>query len=190
MKAGRILAGLCLGPVAGSLAAIPFAFAIDAAYGAEVTGGQWHLTIPNIIYSGIMGLLTGLFAGIIAGRVGWLIGALAQFIPLALLTLAAVIRNRDFLSMSEVPPATWTWIGLLPAVVGGHLGERTLTYRAATQAARDLELYGGVDVDQPVPENAPPVAVEGPIEGGQPARDVFDEVAGQPVERTGCEGVP
>jgi hypothetical protein len=126
MKAGRILAGLCLGSLVGNITAIPFGLVIDAAYGAEVTGGQWHLSVPNILYTAIMGLLTGLAAGIISGRKGWLIGALAQFFPLTVVIVGSIIRNQDLLSMAEVPPATWTWIGLLPAIVGGRLGERVL----------------------------------------------------------------
>jgi hypothetical protein len=83
-KTTRVLGGLLLGPLFGYVAAIPFSFVIDAAYGHEVTGGQWHLTVPNIIYSAVIGLLTGLAGGIVAGRRGWLIGGLAQFVPLNL----------------------------------------------------------------------------------------------------------
>lgn len=127
-KTATVIGGLLLGPAFGIVAAIPFALVIDAAYGHEVTGGQWHLTLPNIIYSGIIGLLTGLAAGMIVGRKGWLIGALAQFVPLTLVIFVSIVRNRDVFSMAEVPPATWTWIGLLPAVVGGYLGERVTSH--------------------------------------------------------------
>ena len=72
----------------------------------------------------MIGLLTGLAAGIIVGRMGWLIGGLAQFVPLNLVFVASIIRNRDVLSTLEVPAATWIWIGLVPALVAGYVGER------------------------------------------------------------------
>jgi len=120
----RLAAAVLLGPLIGNIAAIPFAFAIDVAYRANVTGGQWKLTTPNVIYSAITGLLTGFPAGLIARRKGALIGAMAQLLLLAVFMIASIAANRDTLSAYEVHPATWVLIGLLPATVGGRVGER------------------------------------------------------------------
>jgi hypothetical protein len=112
------------GAVFGNLCAIVAAAGIDASYREEVTGGQWSLTLPNVIYAAIIGFLTGFFAGFIGKKRGALLGAISQFLPLLLAISVALYLNRDILARYQTKPAVWTWIGLVPAIIGGVLGAR------------------------------------------------------------------
>jgi hypothetical protein len=119
----RILVAIIAGAIFGNLVALFGAFGIDSSYGEEVTGGQWSCTIPNIIYAVVIGFLTGFFTGFIAKKRGGLLGALSQFLPLLAIVLFCLYINRDLLGGWQVKPAVWTWIGLIPAIVGGMCGE-------------------------------------------------------------------
>ena len=134
----KVIGGIVLGPLVGNIAALPFGLVIDSAYGHRVTGAplshSWPLTLPNIVFYVIMALLTGIAAAIIAGRKGWLIGALTQFLPVGVLTIIALIINRDIFSTFDVPPAFWSWTGLIPALIGGYIGGR------ATSRGRGFDL--------------------------------------------------
>src|SRR5437899_1665063 len=73
-----------------------------------------------------MSLLVGFFAGFFAKRRGKLVGALAQFVPVIFILAASLMLNRDILGAQDnyqTRPALWTWIGLIPAIIGGALGE-------------------------------------------------------------------
>jgi hypothetical protein len=120
----RIPLAIVAGAILGNLYAIVAAAGIDASYGEEVTGGQWGLTLPNVIYAAIIGFLTGFFAGFIGKKRGALLGAMSQFLPLLLAFSVALYLNRDILGGYQVKPAVWTWIGLVPAIIGGVLGAR------------------------------------------------------------------
>jgi hypothetical protein len=102
---------------------------IDASYGAQVTGGRWPFTWPNVLYAIIQGLLIGFIAGFISQKRGKLIGALAQVTLLELFVTVSLILNRDLIGAMqteyETKPALWVWIGLVPAIIGGAWGERT-----------------------------------------------------------------
>jgi hypothetical protein len=115
---------IVVGVVLGNFVAVFAAAGIDASYGAVVTGGQWSLTLPNIIYAAIIGFLTGFFAGFIGKKRGALLAAISQLVPLFLAISVALYLNRDILAGHQVKPAVWTWIGLLPAIIGGALGAR------------------------------------------------------------------
>jgi hypothetical protein len=82
------------------------------------------------------GFYTGYLAGLIAGKRGRLVAALA---PIVVLTLAVAISlkiNRDLAGNGAL--ADWTWIGLIPAIIGGHL--------AAPHQKVDRKLKGVEDV--------------------------------------------
>jgi hypothetical protein len=120
----RMPLAVVAGAVLGNLSAIVAAAGIDASYGEEVTGGQWSLTLPNVIYAAIIGFFTGFFAGFIGKKRGALLGAISQFLPLLLAISVALYLNRDILARYQIKPAVWTWIGLVPAIIGGVLGAR------------------------------------------------------------------
>jgi hypothetical protein len=118
----RLLLAVVAGTILGNLSGLLVAIGIDAIYGREVTGGVWSFTLPNILYAMAIGFLSGLFAGLIARCRGGLLGALAQFLPLFAMIAVSLYFNRDLSGQWEVKPAVWTWIGLIPAIIGGRLG--------------------------------------------------------------------
>ncbi len=121
-KLCRFVIAVIAGAILGNILAVVAALGIDIVYGREVTGGDWLLTTPNVIYAAVIGLLVGLFAGLIAKRRGWLAGTVSQFLPLFVGIAISIYVNRDLQGNYQVKPAVWTWIGLLPAMLGGHLG--------------------------------------------------------------------
>lgn len=136
---GRFTVAVIAGTILGNAFALFAALGIDASYSHEVTGGDWQLNTPNVIYAAIMGFLVGLFAGTIAKTRGLLIGAVTQFFPLTFVIALSIYFNRpDVLSSFQVKPAVWTWIGLLPAIIGGHLGERLINDEETIQLLKSV----------------------------------------------------
>jgi hypothetical protein len=121
-QALRYIAAVLLSPAIGSFVGIPFAFALDVIWGGDVTGGNWPLTVPNIVLVVIQALAMGFAAGWIAGRRGKLIATLADFFLLEALIVISLILNRDVLGAArlDTEPVLWVWIGLIPAWAGGH----------------------------------------------------------------------
>ena len=115
--------------IAGYLLPMPVFSAIDYL----ISGGKLITTNINVplnwlvvLYMIAIGLITGFLAGFIAEKRGKLIAAIAQFTPLVLLVLLTIIMNVDFLSQAsgQTRPATWTWVGLIPAIIAGHYGQK------------------------------------------------------------------
>jgi len=122
----RLILGAVGGALLGNTIGLVLALGIDMSYGYQATGGDWPLSWPNILYTIGMSVLVGFFAGFIAKRRGKLVGALAQFVPLLFIITVSLILNRDILGAQakyQTRPALWTWIGLIPAIIGGALGE-------------------------------------------------------------------
>lgn len=114
------------GVVVGQIAQFPLSLLLDLVWQNDVTGGRWPFTLPNVLLVCIVGLLTGFVSGWIAGRHGKLLGAIATFLPLLLLLTVEVMKNIDLTEYLEhtydTNPAIWSWIALIPGVVGGHFG--------------------------------------------------------------------
>lgn len=106
----------------GNILAMPFGLIIDVIVGREVTGMDWHLNMPNIIYNAIIGFFTGLCAARISKYHGVLIAIIAQFFPLLAFTIFEIAINRDITSTFAVKPSIWIYAGMLPAIAGGYLG--------------------------------------------------------------------
>lgn len=125
-QAVRYIAAIVLSPFIGAVFAIPYSIALDIIYGGTVTGGAWALTTPNVLVAIWAGLITGWFAGWIAGRRGKLIGGLANFAILIFVIAASLAMNRDLMPehLFATKASMWTWIGLIPAIIGGHLAVR------------------------------------------------------------------
>jgi len=121
----RLFLAVIGGSLLGNAIGLALALGIDRSYGYTATGGDWPLSWPNILYTTSMSLLVGFFAGFIAQRRGKLVGAMAQFAPMVAIIAASLILNRDILGAHEyrTSPALWTWIGLIPAIIGGALGD-------------------------------------------------------------------
>jgi hypothetical protein len=122
----RLILGVVGGALLGNALGVVLSLGIDSSYGYKATGGDWPLSWPNILYIITMSLLVGFFAGFITKRRGKLAGALAQFVPLMFVITLSLILNRDLLGAQDnyqTKPALWTWIGLIPAIIGGALGE-------------------------------------------------------------------
>lgn len=117
-----VIAGLAIGQVAQ----LPLGLLVDVIWQHEVTGGRWQFSLPNIIWVCITAVIVGFCTGWIAGRRGKLLAAVAAFLPLVLLIAMQMIRNvdmTDYLAQQyDTKPALWTWIGLIPAIFGGHFG--------------------------------------------------------------------
>ena len=114
------------GFVLGQIAQIILALLIDFVWQANVTAGRWPFTLPNILLACLAGYSTGFGAGWFAGRHGKVIGAAVITLPLLLTIVFFVVVNVDptayFESKFESAPAVWTWVGLVPGVIGGHFG--------------------------------------------------------------------
>jgi hypothetical protein len=121
-QALRYLIAVVVSPFVGALFAIPYSIALDIIYGDNVTGGVWALTTPNVLVAIWSGLVTGWFAGWIAGRRGKLIGGVANFAILIFVIAASLAMNRDLIPdhLFATKASMWTWIGLIPAIIGGH----------------------------------------------------------------------
>lgn len=124
----RFVLAVVGGCLLGNAIAIVAGMGIDASYGAQVTGGRWPFTWPNVLYAIIQGLFIGFFAGFIARKRGKLVAALAQVLLLAFFVALSLVLNRDLIrgigAEYETAPALWMWIGLIPAIGGGAFGER------------------------------------------------------------------
>jgi len=123
---GRAILAVIAGALVGQLAQVPLALLLDLIYRGDVTAGRWPLNSANVILVSLVGLLTGLSAGWIAGKRGKLVAAVAQFLPLFAFVTFEMVRNVDLTTyvaqQYETKPALWTWIGLIPAIIGGHYG--------------------------------------------------------------------
>lgn len=136
---GRFSFAVIAGTILGNAFAIIAASGIDASYGRDVTGGAWRFNLANVIYAALIGFLVGLFAGCLARTRGWLAGVIAQFLPLVLVIAISVYLNTDASSNSEFRAGRWiVWIGLLPAILGGHLGEKLVNDRETTQLLKSV----------------------------------------------------
>jgi hypothetical protein len=136
----RYTLAVVAGAITGEVLSIPIALLLDFVFGANATGGRWPLTTANVTLECVKGLATGYSASWIAGNRGKLIGALANFFLLFCIIVISLAINRDILynygDNYDTKPALWVWIGLLPAIVGGHLGvkfgTKGISYLAAT----------------------------------------------------------
>jgi hypothetical protein len=96
------------------------------------------------------GFVTGLFAGLIAGKRGKLVAGIAQFLPLILFVALELVINRDLSSyFGQYGLQFWTWIGLVPAIIGGHYGAKIIR---EIMAETDIDLENVGDDDK-LPSN-------------------------------------
>ncbi len=141
-KVVRFLLAVVGGCLLGNVVGIVAGMGIDASYGAQVTGGRWPLTWPNVLYAIMQGVFVGFVAGFIAQKRGKLVGALAQVFLLVFFVGLSLALNRDLFgamqAKTDTKPALWVWIGLIPAIFGGAWGERT------ANDAESMELIKGV----------------------------------------------
>lgn len=123
---GSAILAVIAGTVIGQIAQIPLAVLLDLIYGKTVTGGRWPLNSANFILIIVVGLITGFSTGWIAKKRGKLLGAIAQFFPIFIIVTIGLVKNVDLTPIvaqrSDTPLALWVWIGLIPAIVGGHYG--------------------------------------------------------------------
>lgn len=120
--AGRCLYAVIVGLVLGQIIALPFGFLIDAIYGYPVTGGGYPITLPNVSYVILQALLTGFIAAYLAKWRGILVAVIADIFPLLALIAIEIYANR--IVWNHVTVVQWTWLGLLPAAIGGYLADR------------------------------------------------------------------
>lgn len=125
-QALRYAAALILAPIVGTILGFPFSIIIDVIWGADVTGGVWALSVPNVIFYSIGAGITGFAAGWIAGRRGILVAAISNFMPVFALVALEIAFNRLASSDSHLAtrPGLWLWIGLVPCMAAGHLAEK------------------------------------------------------------------
>ena len=121
LQAVRYLGAVLLAPMMSFIGAVPIAVALDIIFGGFVIGGNAPLTLPNALLSIFTGALTGWFAGWIAGRYGKVVAAITNMAPLIIIGVALSSRHE------LRPDSLWAntealnlWIGLIPAIIGGH----------------------------------------------------------------------
>ncbi|HSW96407.1 MAG TPA: hypothetical protein VLF89_01125 [Candidatus Saccharimonadales bacterium] len=128
----RFILAIIFGIILGNLIAIIAAIGIDASYNASVTGQSWKFTLPNVEYTLAIGFLGGFIGGIIAKKKGVIIGAIIELIPLLFLLLGSQTHY-------EVNPIIWQFIGLIPAMCGGYLGELLINDEEWTSLFRNIK---------------------------------------------------
>ncbi|HLQ24804.1 MAG TPA: hypothetical protein VK138_02875 [Acidiferrobacterales bacterium] len=123
---GKAIFAVIAGTIIGQVIQLPLAVLLDVIYRANVTGGRWSLNSANIILTVLVGFTTGFSTGWIAKRRGKLLAGIAEFLPTFMLLTISVIKNVDpteyFKANYDTAPALWVWIGLIPALIGGHFG--------------------------------------------------------------------
>lgn len=119
----RYSVAILFGYLLGSTLAFPFSFVIDLIAGQSVTGAPWTLSAPNLIYNSIIGLFSGFIAIKISGNRWVLTPILAQLFPLAAVIILELALNRAPVSRTYIHPSFWIYAGLLPAILGGYLGD-------------------------------------------------------------------
>lgn len=125
-QTGRAILAVVAGVIIGQISQVPLAYLLDFIYQSDVTAGRWAWNSANVILTCLVGGITGYSTGRIAKRRGKLLAAIAQFTPLCILVASELIKNVDMSGYSalryDTDPALWVWIGLIPAVIGGHFG--------------------------------------------------------------------
>jgi lipopolysaccharide export LptBFGC system permease protein LptF len=111
----------------GVLFSLLFEIAVTMMLRGVVAPSKTLKLILSVVECVASGFYVGFLAGLIAGRRGKLIAAIADFLPLTLLILISLALNRDLLQAraSGMSLTDWTWLALVPAVLGGHLATRT-----------------------------------------------------------------
>ena len=123
----RYIIAVLVGILAGNILSMPIANILGNVTGREVINSTTSLSFLNVSYMIIIGFITGLFTGLIAGKRGKILAVVAQFSFLTLMIVFSLIINRDILSRyGEYGLSFWTWVGLLPAILGGHYGVRII----------------------------------------------------------------
>ena len=106
------------GLVIGILSALVVSSGIDSSYGEHVTGPFCRLGLPNVIYALAIGFLVGFSTGLIIKKKGWLYGGIAQIMPYFPVLILRFIYGGDISNWY------WSWIGLLPAIIGGYCSDQ------------------------------------------------------------------
>lgn len=129
----RFILAIVFGIIFGNLIAIIVSAGIDASYNASVTGQPWQFNLPNIEYSIAIGFIGGFIGGIIAKKKGAIIGAIIELLPLStFLFLGSQVHY-------EVNPIIWQFIGLIPAMYGGYLGELLINDEELTSLLKNIK---------------------------------------------------
>lgn len=123
----RYVIAIIIGVLGGQFLAMPFVSALGSIWGQDVINSTTSLSFVNVSYMLLNGFVAGLFAGLIAGKRGKLVAGIAQFLPLILFIVFELIINRDISShLGQYGLSFWTWVGLVPALIGGHYGVKII----------------------------------------------------------------
>jgi hypothetical protein len=121
----RYTAAIVTAIIVGQIAQVSAAVLIDVIRGHEITAGRWTFYAANAIVIFIQGATVGCVAGGIAKEHGMLISGIAVFLPLMIFVLMELMGNHamfDYIAtIYDTNPALWGWIGLIPAMICGHI---------------------------------------------------------------------
>ncbi len=134
----RYAASIIFGPIIGSAISLPIFAILNTMLGIDINTTTSPLSFILILYMNLIGLITGFSAAIISQKRGKTIAIFAQFAPLIFIIVISIIFNRDLTTAYEVPPAIWTWIGLIPAIIGGHFGEKYIRSEILEMKEKEL----------------------------------------------------
>ena len=145
----RYTVAVIVGIVAGYLLPAPVFAIIDYL----VSRGNLIQTSPYVgapinwlvvLYMIAIGAVTGFLAGFIAEKRGKLMATIAQLSPLILVFVLSLIINRDLLSgTGQANISTWIWVGLIPAIIAGHYGQKyinNLNIDPSAEAGSELSI--------------------------------------------------
>ncbi len=119
----QYILAIFIGIISGQFIPMPIINIFGKLLGQEVINSQTSLSIVNFSFMVLAGFITGFLTGFISRNKGILLAAIAQFTPLTLLVLFSIIINRQ-LPYQPYGLSFWTWVGLVPALIGGYLGEK------------------------------------------------------------------
>lgn len=123
----RYVIAIIVGVLGGQFLTMPIINALGSILGQDVINSTTSLSFVNLSYMLLNGFVTGLFAGLIAGKRGKLVAGIAQFLLLILLIVFELVINRDLSSnFGQYGPSFWAWVGLVPALIGGHYGVKII----------------------------------------------------------------
>jgi hypothetical protein len=123
---GRAIVSIVAGFILGQIAQLVLSVLLDMAYGNSVTAGRWPFNSANVILTCLVALITGFIVGRFAKARGKLLAAITNFLPLTIFIIFSIIINRDpsdYIARNyDTQLSLWVWIGLVPAIIGGHFG--------------------------------------------------------------------
>ena len=142
----RYAIAVIVGILAGQILIMPITKALEIVLNQGTSTSSFSsLSFVNFASTILTGFATGIFAGLIAGKRGKLVSTIAQFLPLIALIIFELSINRDLSGyFGQYGVSFWTWVGLIPAIIGGHYGVKIINANISSDTS-DTNSIGSDD---------------------------------------------